>query len=359
MSSIELDLYRQIPTEFEKWNPYISDPILSALGKVPKQIKKEQMYIDFGVLEGEAGRSTWSDQRIFAGNNGAIPKTFPVKVKYLTQRLQLNSEQYENYKANDPTAIALYNERAELAASQLKQDMLGLSIGFNDATYLNQPNSTTFDYDEEWTPLFHARAADGESYKDPADMNPTSGDIQDLTAYNLSGTNKTQDLINKTFGAISKRFFQLKDSWGRRVVDLESLYGRPAVTHIVNASFYDDLASLHPKSGSNELDITYLEALNKLNHKVIPSDYITSTYANTEDGEVTILSCADMEKNFKIGIASPFNQIPLKLFENPNTLEEAYSFFETRWGLYKKPYKIGTHYYKAMQFWKIKFQNDA
>jgi hypothetical protein len=356
-----LDLYRKPPTTFEKLNPWINDPILKDIGKIPISTNGGKYY-DFGILEAEPAPTRFVNEEFYEGQSTSKAGSFPVPVKWLTSKSFMNKVNFDLLKKGDPSTVARYGYEMETNINKLKRDIIDYSLGFDSTKYLNIPANK--DYDIQWNPLFAKQAVVGSNAANPADANgfddnTESGAIIDLTANNLAGTNKTQDFVKNTFGHIEKVAIDVEDTWGRKMIDLGDLMSRPKLTHYVNPKTYMDMQDLYPKSGVNENPRNYLEAVIAKGHKVVPTERFGLAYSNAEDGVIEVCSIPDIESNFKFGLEVPLNIEEGVPFDNPTTRKTFHSFLGTRFGLYRKPFKVGVTYHKAQFYWKFTYKNDA
>jgi hypothetical protein len=346
-------------TLYEKLNPYYGDSLIKEFGSFNLgTLGPLQQYIPFGVVYGAAGGVAVVDYPDrFPGYGDSKLDTALVKIKYLTGQLHLTDQMYKAYQQNNPMAVAVLDDQMQKLRGVWDKTLNTWIIGYASSVTA----STNQYYDPAWVALLHAKAATG-TILDPEDINSTAGTVQDYTAEILTGTNKTLDFVEDTFGASIDRFGAMMDSTtGEQMLtttDPENAAGSNDFLAIMHPTLVRKFNFLHPKVGTNdEPNITFAQQITQAGVRMRGSINADAALAVTEDGTDQVLMVANPKLNFKVGTSNL--QIEPWEYESHQGVKVWYQNVYQPIVCWRRPYYINGSWKKALHHFQFTYLNDA
>jgi len=350
MTTYYQDVLKKLDKNFLDVNPAYEDKILSKFGHLDvSDMAVNEKYIQFEALM-KASNIMWSDELGYiAGSSKYVPTIR--KAKFVYWGVNVKEADFLALEAgHSPTQQKLAAE-IQSHESRLRKELVDWCVGYTGT------GATTSKFaDLDWIYPMKLKAATGTP-TDPADICSTPGTVEALTAVNLTGTNKSVDFVKKTFGALIELFMAQRDTTtGETMLKHD---GTDTYTALCNPILIHDLQTIHPTDGTNDqLGVTYMDQINKLNIEVLPSYNVDAAYASAEDGTVECVMVANIKENFKIGWVKPYTVDPWRRVETDSLT----SFKRRGWAklvAFARPYYIGGLWNKAMAHMQFTYMNDA
>jgi len=290
-------------------NPALFHGIASKVGRVPITLQDpwNDDFIHYNVLR-KAVKSRVGD----APGWDAVPdSTFDPgvrKAKWFYWNHELSEKHYKSLQMN-PNGPLAQQIQSELVAQQ-DYFMANVDLWLNGYLYAN----TVDDYDAEFVPLLHLKAASG-TVTDPQDLNSTPGTANDYTATKLTGPTTTVDAINTSFGLAKEVFFQQYDANTHQGMYKE---GGNTFSVILHPAVIEKLKRGHLSAASGELDYSLSVYDNLVKEfELIPSYSTDAAYDGAAATEAQFTMAMNMKDNFQIIEAVPYTVEPWVL--NPAT----------------------------------------
>lgn len=350
MTTYYQDVLKKLDKNFLDVNPAYEDVILSKFGHLDvSDMAVNEKYIQFEALL-KASNIMWSDELGYiAGSSKYVPTIR--KAKFVYWGVNVKEADYLALEAgHSPTKQKLAAE-IQSHESRMRKELVDWCVG-----YTGTAATTGIQSDLDWIYPMKKKAATGTA-TDPEDICTTAGTVEDYTAVNLTGSNKSVGFIKKTFGASIQEFLGQRDTTtGETMLKND---GTDSFTVLCSPILINDLKTLHPTNGTDDqYALTYMDEASKLNIEVLPSYNVDSAYDNTEDGTIEYVMVANIKDNFKIGWVKPYTVDPWRRVET-----DALTSFKRRgWAklvAFARPYYIGGTWVKAMHTGQFTYFNDA
>ncbi len=347
MTTYYNDVLRKLDANFLDVNPARDHLILSKYGHMDlTDVAINQKYVQMEVILKKT-KTLWQDYLAFIGGESTLAPLIH-KAKFLVGGVNVSEEDLRALEGGHSATAQRIKGEIQTAESSMNVKLAAVCQGYVTA-------NTGIDGDTDWIYPLKAKAATGTA-TDPEDICTTAGTVQDYTAHLMTGSNKTSNFVNSTFGNSIEQFMAQRDSTtGETMMHFD---GTDSFTCFMHPTAIKDLSTFHPTNGTFDLSVTYLDEITKIGVELVPSWEVDASYGSAEDGTVPYIMCLNMQENFKIGYVQPYTVDPWVKIMKDNVL----TYNKRLWMkviAFAVPYYINSTWAKAMHAANFTYMNDA